>query len=87
MKDASKPVSAKPSEGFLAYRLEGMEATDKGRSLGVTGLLPEVFAKLWTAVLPAETPISTKAYSFGRAAGIKKRSSHITIVLDETSGE
>jgi hypothetical protein len=61
------PLAANAVEGFLAYRLEGADAADKTRNLGVTALAPEVFAKAWGTSSP-DAVLPTRAYSFRRAA-------------------
>jgi hypothetical protein len=63
-----QPLQAKPSEGVLAFRLEGWDVTDKTKNLGVTGLAPEVFRGVWVRTGTRETVAPTRAYSFRRAA-------------------
>jgi hypothetical protein len=62
------PRHAKPTEGVLAYRLEGFDITDKTKNLGVTGLTPETFAGVWSRSGARDVATPTRAYSFRRAA-------------------
>ncbi len=59
------PLGVKHVEGFLAYRLEGMEAAEKKQNLGVTSMPAERFAKAAKG-LDLGKVVPTRAYSFRR---------------------
>jgi hypothetical protein len=58
------PVGAQTTEGFVAYRVDGLEARDKGANLTTQPLSPEQFAKLWQAGGIREQVLPTGACSF-----------------------
>src|SRR5262249_7765495 len=58
------PVGATMTEGYLAYRVEGLDARDKGASVLTQQLKPDQFAKLWQAGGLRDPIAPTKAYSF-----------------------
>lgn len=63
------PLKARPTDGFLAYRLEGYDSADKTLNLGVTGLLPDQFARVWAAAGQGSDVVVTRAYSYRRTSG------------------
>jgi hypothetical protein len=62
------PLIGTETEGFLAYRLEGMEAKAAPQNLSVATVAPELFAKTWARIVRREAPIITEAASFRRTA-------------------
>jgi hypothetical protein len=63
------PLSAQPTEGFLAYRLEHWNFVDKPSYLGVTNIPGKTFAQVWRAAGLSDTGPPTRAYSFNRRPG------------------
>jgi hypothetical protein len=55
-------------EGFLAYRLEDLEAQVSPQNLGVIGIRGEVFNKAWRVAEPRTPVTPTRAFSFRRNA-------------------
>ena len=45
----SAPVGAQTTEGHLAYRVEGLDARDKGVNVQMLAQKTDQFAKLWQA--------------------------------------
>ncbi|MBI3963047.1 MAG: hypothetical protein HY335_09855, partial [Deinococcus sp.] len=62
------PVKAKVSEGFLAYRLEGMEALDKWQNAAISNLAPDDFVRIWRMAGMRDTGALSAAYLFRRTA-------------------
>src|SRR5262249_1531758 len=62
------PLNVKHAEGFLAYRFQGPETSDKRQNLGVTSIAPEAFTKVWKAAGQGKI-VPTRAYSSQRTAG------------------
>lgn len=60
------PLAAKQTTGFLAYRLEGLEAEDSAVNLSIAALKAEVFAKEWASFAQRDPGPATRAYSFRR---------------------
>src|SRR5262249_18252196 len=58
---------AKKIEGYLAYRLDGADAAEKGSNLGLTSIAPEIFAKQWSAAGQREIGPITRAFNFRRS--------------------
>jgi hypothetical protein len=55
-------------EGYLAYRLEGLEARDNPQGLGVNGIAPDAFIKSWQATENRPPPPPTRAFRFRRGS-------------------
>ena len=64
------PLVGTTTEGLLAYRLEGMEATPNPQNLSVATVRPELFAETWAKLAQRELPQVTEAASFRRTAPV-----------------
>jgi hypothetical protein len=62
------PSGAKQTESFLAYHLEGMDATDKKLNVGATSIGADVFSKVWAGLGQKDVGAVTRAYSFQRTS-------------------
>src|SRR5204862_4914476 len=62
------PLLGTPTEGMLAYRLEGMEAVPSPQNLSVATVRAELFRETWTKLAQRDAPVVTGAASFRRTA-------------------
>ena len=61
------PLQSTTTEGYLAYRLDGMEAVPSPQNLSVGTLSSEQFGKEWAKLAPLRaSPVVTTAASFRR---------------------
>ena len=61
------PLQGTTSEGFLAYRLDGMDAVPSPQNLSILSVSAEKFGETWTKIALRPPPEVTKAHSFRRA--------------------
>src|SRR5437773_2373851 len=62
------PLVGTATEGLLAYRLEGMEATPSPQNLSIGTVSLDEFARTWTRLAQRESPVVSRAASFRRTA-------------------
>ncbi|MBM4067342.1 MAG: hypothetical protein FJ271_00140 [Planctomycetes bacterium] len=65
------PLQVKPAgfqEGFLAYRIAGLEAREIPKDLGIIGIEPAAFIKVWRQVDDRDEVRPTRAVNFRRNA-------------------
>lgn len=63
------PLQIKPAgfqEGFLAYRVDRLEARENPKDLGVIGMAPAAFVKEWRRADPRSEVQPTRAFNFSR---------------------
>ncbi len=63
------PQGTRQTESFLAYRLDGLQTSDKLQNLSITSIAPAIFGKLWTDLGQKEPGRLSRAYSFRRTSG------------------
>ncbi len=61
-----RPLGATPADGALAYRVDGLNATDRAIKLGVSPVGLDAFAKRCLAAGLRDVPAATRVYSFSR---------------------
>jgi hypothetical protein len=62
------PLQGTTTEGFLAYRLNGMDAVPSPQNLSILSVGAEKFGEAWTKIALRGPPDVSKAHSFRRAA-------------------
>lgn len=62
------PLGVQTIEGALAYRVEGLETSDKALDLGIISMSAELFRKKWPIAENQDTITATRAYSYLRSS-------------------
>jgi hypothetical protein len=61
------PLGVQAIQGALAYRVDGLETSDKAVELGVISMSTELFRKKWPVAESRDLVVPTRAYSYLRS--------------------